>query len=97
MDKRPALTGTLINLDRHGHPFAPGTVVQAVDHAYLVEPSGSLRRVRDVTEAADGVRFRRIRAATKAEKKALKRDRAKARNATIAAALRVAQQANVHG
>lgn len=86
------LTGTLINLDRHGRPFGPGTVVRTVNAEYQVQSDGSMRRVQDVTETADGVRFRRLRSTTKAEKKALKRQRAKQRADLAAAALRVARR-----
>jgi len=87
----------VLTLNKDGHVHTPGTVVRADEtHAYLVEASGAFRRVQVVEEAAAGVRYRMIKAATKPEKKAQKRERAKARSAIIDAALRVARQHPVH-
>jgi hypothetical protein len=92
------LTGRLLTHGRDGEPFKPGIVVHPDEqHAYLVEPAGNLRRVRDLVDATGTVQYHRIRAATKAEKKAMKRERARARSAVLEAALRVARQTQVEG
>lgn len=87
----------LLNLNADGTPRAAGTVIVRDDgHAYLVEASGAFRRVQILEETAEGVRYRVIQTATKAEKKAQRRERQRARSAVIDAALRVAQQAVAH-
>ena len=87
----------VLTLNKDGHAHTPGTVVKADDtHAYLVEAGGAFRRVQVLEETATGVKYHRIRASTKAEKKTQRRQRAKARSAIIEAALRVARQRQAH-
>jgi len=87
------LTAKILTLDKKGEPHAAGTVVRDGDDAYVVETSGAFRRVQIVEETLQGVRYRHIKAVTKAEKKARKRARARARAALADAALRVARRA----
>jgi hypothetical protein len=82
----------MLNLDASGTPHKVGSVIQAEHNAYVIEHDGSFRRVQVIEQAKDHVTYRRIRAASKAEKKALKRDRQKARADLAAAALRVARR-----